>query len=131
MYNFKKLLVLLLALVMVVGLFAACGGTTPEQPGNNGETQGNNDDPQGGNQNVSSDWNGEPVYGGHMNMHIYSKPEGLDPAKQTGTWKDPWATCIWENALTRDADNNVVPGLCNFELSEDKLTLKLWVREGA
>lgn len=131
MNNTKKLLVLLLALVMVVGLFAACGSepANPNQPANNDETQGSNtDDTQGGN-DVATDWNGEPVYGGHMNMHIYSKPDGLDPAKNTGTWKDPWATCIWENALTRDADNNIAPGVCNFELSDDNLTLKLWVRD--
>ncbi len=129
MNNLKKLLVLLLAAVMVAGMLAACGSdSNVGQSGNNGETDGA-DAPQSGNANVSSEWNGEPVYGGHLNMHIYSKPDGLDPAKQTGTWKDPWATSIWENALTRNADNEIAPGVCNFELSEDQLTLKLWVRE--
>ena len=70
-----------------------------------------------------------PQYGGHLNLRIASKPSGLDPLKQTGIWKYPFTTCVYENALTRDTDNNICPGVCDFELSDDMLTLKLWVRE--
>lgn len=130
MNNVKKLLALLLAVVMVAGMLAACGGgggTTPDQPDTPDGTEA--PDNQGGSDVVETDWNGEPVYGGHMNMHIYSKPNGLDPCKQTGIWKYMWTTCVWENVLTRDADNEIAPGVCEYELSEDNLTIKLWVRE--
>ena len=128
----KKLIALLLVLCMAIGLLAACGQTpvTPDTPDTpNNETQ-NSDTPEQTTAGSSVEATG-PKYGGHANIHVYSQPTGLDPLKQTGMWKYIWLTCVYENALTRDADNNVVPGLCNFELSEDKLTLKLWVREGA
>jgi peptide/nickel transport system substrate-binding protein len=37
---------------------------------------------------------------------------------------------VFENLLARDPAGNIAPGACDFELSEDNLTLKLWVREG-
>ena len=133
MTNLKKLLALVLALVVVATMFAACGGGNTEQPSNNeGEAVSNesgNEDVQTG-MDAPSDWDGEPVYGGHMNLHIYTKPDTLDPTKCSPIWTLPWATCVWEAPLTRDADHNIAPGVCNFELSEDMLTLKLWVRDG-
>ena len=63
------------------------------------------------------------------NHHCSGRDSGLDPLKQTGIWKYPFTTCVYENALTRDTDNNICPGVCDFELSDDMLTLKLWVRE--
>ncbi len=106
MKNWKKVLSLLLVLVMVAGILAGCGKKT--QGGAASGTQ----------------------YGGHLNVRTVARPNGLDPLKQTGAWKYMFTTCVYENPLTRDAENNIAPGVCNYELSEDMLTLKLTVREG-
>ena len=65
-----------------------------------------------------------------MNVRLAASCTHLDPTQATGSWKLLFATCVYENALTRDADNNIVPCVCDFALSEDELDLKLWVREG-
>jgi len=133
----KKLLALLLAVVMVIGLMAACNGngddtkpseTQPTQGGSAEQTQATTEDTKP----VATNANDEegPKYGGHLDLHIYSQPTGLDPAKQTGVWRYYYTTCVYENALTRDANNEIAPGVCNYELSEDMLTLKLWVQDG-
>ena len=112
----KKLIALLLAMVMVLS-FAACNifqGNDPTEP--NGPT-----DPQ------------DPEaakYGGHLDFCIYAKPTVLDPAKATGTWFYMYTNMVYETPLTKDVEGNIRPNVCNFELSEDQLTLKLWVREG-
>jgi len=130
----KKLLALLLAVVMVVGLMAACNG--------NGDDTKPSEDPkpsQGGSadtQPQATDPATEPTreheerYGGHFNARIYSNPPSLDPMKNAGTWYYQYLTCIFEPALTRDADNNIQPGVCDYTLSDDELTLTLWVQDG-
>ena len=138
MINMKKLLALLLAIVMVAGVLSACGSVPIEEGAPSNEQNGNsaeNNEGGEGNEDIAdsmeaAEWTGEPVYGGHMNVHVYTKPEKLDASKTSGTWILPWATCVWEGPLTRDADHNIAPGVCDFELSEDQLTLKLWIREG-
>ncbi|MEA4912543.1 MAG: ABC transporter substrate-binding protein [Oscillospiraceae bacterium] len=64
-----------------------------------------------------------------MNIRTAVYPRQLDPLREIGTWRYLWTTCVYENALTRDANNNIVPAVCDFELSEDQLELKLWVRD--
>ena len=131
MKNFTRILTLLLALMLVVGLLAGCG----EEPGNNDpantpdETQ-SGEQPTGGEQSGGDVTAEGPQYGGHLNVRITSAPNGLDPLKQTGAFKYLYTACVYENALCRDADNNIAPGVCDFEISEDLLDLKLWVREG-
>lgn len=130
MKQFTRILTLLLALVMAVGLLAGCGGEqTPDTPDDPDTTEGTGEQTgsQGGNENVSSEG---PQYGGHLNVRITSAPNGLDPLKQTGAFKYLYTSCVYENVLTRDADNNIAPGVCDFELSDDLLDLKLWVRDG-
>lgn len=119
----KKLLALLLALVMVLGLFAACSNSEPDQtdaPDTDDHTESTDD--------ATPD--DSSIYGGHLDVRIASKPSGLDPLKFTGIWRYLYTTCVFENALTRDADDNIAPGVCDYELSDDYLTLKLWVRDG-
>lgn len=141
MKNLKKLLALVLALVMMASVLAACGSddtsapTTgnnpqPSQPAgenNNGNEPSGNEQPGNNEGNVGG---GNGTYGGHMNLRIAATPNGLDPLKQTGTWKYLYTTCVFEPALTRDIENNIVPGICDFELSEDMTDLKMWVRDG-
>lgn len=125
MNNMKKLLAAVLALVMVLGLLAGCGGGGETQPSGDSQSVDGTGEAQG----TQAEFNGEPQYGGHLNLHIYAKPTGLDPCEQTGIWKYMWTTCVWENVLTRDADNNIAPGVCEYELAPDNLSIKLWVRE--
>ena len=109
----KKLFAILLAAAMMLSL-AACGGGNANVGGGGG-----NDD------TIPV----EERYGGHLNVPL-TKVTALDPAKATGTWNYVWTRLIWEAPLTRDADGNICPNVCNYELSEDRLTLKLWVRDG-
>ena len=123
----KKLLALLLALIMVFSL-AACqgGGDDPTtDPGTNPGDPTNPDDPT-----VDQAALEAAKYGGHLDILIESKPAYLDPSKSTGVFNYMWTSLVWEPPLTRDAEGNIRPNVCDFELSEDMLTLKLWVREG-
>ena len=104
----KKLLALLLVVVMAVSLIA-CG--TP----NDGPTDPSTSDSK---------------YGGHLDYVLDFKPANLDPAKSTGLWAYTFTSMIYEAPLTRDAEGNIRPNVCNYELSDDQLTLKLWVRDG-
>ena len=111
MKNTKKFLSLLLVLCMALGLLAGCGGGSGS----------------GSNKTISCDG---PKYGGHLNVHTMYNTNNIDYTQSTGVWGYVWASCVYENVLTRDADYNIAPGACNYELSEDGLTLKLWVRDG-
>ena len=100
----KKLLALLLATVMLCGLLAACGRTPI--------TGGVED-------------NG-PQYGGTLIRTCWSNGS-IDPLKVTCY---DWTVCVFEQLIVYDAEGQLAPGVCDFTLSDDKLTLTLWVREG-
>ena len=68
-------------------------------------------------------------YGGHADIRI-NGGKLLDPLNQTGYQNYQWTTMVFENALTRDLEDNIQPGVCDYRLSEDLRTLTLWVREG-
>ncbi len=112
MKKLKKLFALLLAVSMIAGTMGGCGSKSKE----NDKSPGNA--------------SGDSRYGGHLNVRIAVQPTGLDPSNQTGVWKYLFTTCVYDPILTRDADNNIKPSVCDFELSEDQLDLKLWVRDG-
>lgn len=82
-----------------------------------------------GNSNSSENDNSANRYGGHANIRI-SGISGLDPLSQTGHNNYQWTTMVYETALTRDTADNIQPGVCEYTLSDDMLTLCLWVREG-
>ncbi len=114
----KKLLAFLLATIMVLSL-TACVVTDP----NTGSTGTN---PSGTTGEVVA----PPQKGGHLDFVFSAQPNNLDPAKSTGVFHYMWTSLVWEAPLTRDANGAIRPNVCEFELSEDQLTLKLWVREG-
>ena len=126
----KKLLALLLVIVMIISM-TACVQTndptkTPTNPTNT--TTGSQGDPTDPTQDPAA--LEAAKYGGHLDFCVYAKPTRLDPAKATGTWYYMYTNLVYEAPLTRDAEGNIRPNVCEFELSEDQLTLKLWVREG-
>ena len=106
----KKLLAALLAMLMLMSVLSGCGGN-----------------PSGGDEPITADG---PKYGGHINVRITAQPNGVDPLKQTGAFKYLYMTAVYEPMLTRDADDQIKPCVCDYTLSEDKLDLKLWVRDG-
>ena len=129
----KKLLALLLAIVMIISMTACMRPNDPTDP-----TKTPNDPTNAptGSQGDPTDPTQDPAaleaakYGGHLDFCVYAKPTRLDPAKATGTWYYMYTNLVYEAPLTRDAEGNIRPNVCEFELSEDQLTLKLWVREG-
>ena len=131
----KKLFALLLAMVMVFSLVACGQPSNPTDPSqtNPSQTNPSQNDPSTPNPTEPTV---DPAaleaakYGGHLDFCVYAKPTRLDPAKATGTWYYMYTNLVYEAPLTRDAEGNIRPNVCNFELSEDQLTLKLWVREG-
>ena len=127
MKTLTKLLALLLVLASLVGVLAGCGGETPDVPNNDDPNNAEQTEDQGG-ENV--EYTGEPLYGGELNVRISSRPTGIDPMKQTGAFRILFTSCVFDTPLTRDAQNNIAPGTCDYELSEDHLVLKMWMREG-
>ena len=129
----KKLLALLLVIVMVFAMAACSQPNDPTDPPKNPADPSNT---PSGSQGDPADPTEDPAaleaakYGGHLDFCVYAKPTRLDPAKATGTWYYMYTNLVYEAPLTRDAEGNIRPNVCEFELSADQLTLKLWVREG-
>lgn len=120
----------MLVLVMALSL-AACAEGNPNNSGN--ASQGPEPTNTGtGNPNTATPEPDENAlrYGGHLNFLTEAKPQNLDPAKSTGNYNYMFTTMVYEAPLTRDAEGNIRPNVCEYELSDDQLTLKLWVREG-
>lgn len=109
----KKLLVLLLALSMAFSIVACGEKTNPTVPG---ESQGA--DPEAA------------KYGGVLNIAIGTDPGSIDPHYTSGTEFYKYSNNVFENPLAQDAKGNIVANVCEYEMSEDGLTLKLWVRDG-
>lgn len=128
--NMKKLVALLLAACMLLGLLAGCTGgeNTDVQNPDASQDAGAADGTEGtGDAGAQA---GEPKYGGHLNVAVAGSMAGWDPHTHPNVWTYMFLGAVFNNPLTRDADNNIAPDLCDFELSEDRRTIKLWVREG-
>ena len=124
--SMTRLLALLLAMVMVVGILAGCGGgndTPVEEAPVEGETA---DTPNEGGEAVA----GEPQYGGYVTYSWYELSPTFDPYGQASWTTYMWANNNFESCLVRGEDGEIYPLVCEYELSEDMLELKLWVREG-
>ena len=136
----KKLLALLLAVVMVVGLMAACNKTSEDTKATTEPTQGGSAEQTQPTEATTEAT--EPLpgymdaahperYGGHLNVRVCTPPTTLDPIpKANQLWAWIYNNVMFENALSRDADNNIQPGVCDFEISDDMKTLTLWVLDG-
>jgi len=111
----KKWIALVLALAIAMSL-AACGGKTA--------TAGTTEtiDPA----TIPE----EARYGGVLDLTYGDCSDTFDPHLTTGWVSYNWSCGVFENPLARDENGNFVPNVCDFELSEDMLTLTLWPREG-
>ena len=103
----KRILAMLLALIMLCSVMAACG----KKPA------------------AAGTWDGAPKFGGHLNVRT-SGLKMLDPMKNASTWRYLYTTAVYEPFLTRDSQYNIQPCVCGYELNEDQTVLKLWPREG-
>ena len=140
MKKMKQILALLLVMTMVIGLLAGCAGdsTVDTQSGNvnatgdasaTGDANGDaSNEIPAGQQGVGA--TGVGNYGGHLNVRTAGRPTSVDPMKQTGAWRYMLMNAVFEPFLTRDADNNIQPCVCDYVLSDDLLDLKVWPREG-
>lgn len=123
----KKLFTLLLAVIMVLGLVACAPASDSTQPGNDDAT--GSADATGGAQTGEDDVT-EPQYGGHLNVHVAASISAVEPVTHGAVWNYMYCAAVWENPLTRDAENNIAPGVCDYEVNEDMTVVKLWPREG-
>ena len=124
--NVKKLLALLMAACMLLGLMAGCTGDSGNEDPVADAT--GNADATGGAEDTRPAM--EPQYGGHLNVAASKVLHGIDPVTKAQIWYYMYETAVFENPLTRDAENNIAPGVCDYEMSEDGMTITLWVREG-
>lgn len=131
----KKIISILLTLCMLIGLLASCAGEAGggDADTNNDPAQGEGgeaaapEESQGGEAAVPE----ESRRGGVLNLAWKGNgSDNLDPFYSTGWLTYIWSQNVFETAISRDAEGNYVPNVCNFEVSEDRLTLKLWVRDG-
>ena len=133
MKKMTKILALILAVAMLFGLVACDAETETAQAsetatGTTAATTGTTTATTETTEAIATETASQ--YGGTVNIRICAKPVYPDPSKSASLWHYYWTTCVFEPAITRDADNNLAPGVCNYELSEDLLTLKLTVRDG-
>lgn len=120
-----RLLALLLAMVMVAGVLAGCGGS--KTPAENNPAEGEAVTPDEGGEAVSV---GEPQYGGYVTYSWYELSPTFDPYGQASWTTYMWSNNNFESCLARGEDGKIYPLVCEYELSEDQLELKLWIREG-
>ena len=123
----KKILAASLALIMLFGL-VACGKTAVGSSGSNTDIPGAVYTDTGA--IISTEIPEEQRYGGVLDTTWSKFEDNFDPHKTTGWVSYNWNNGTFENPIARDENNNFVPCVCDFELSEDLLTLTMWVREG-
>ena len=138
----KKLLALILAAVMILGLAACNNEPKPTEPTGQGSTTaptqkpGETTAPTSGTEPVGSSEE-QPAgpknperYGGDM---AYNWQPGLadvlDPNKKTGNTVYCWSFYCFENPLAIDGNGETSARVCNFEYDQATATLKLWPRE--
>ena len=121
----KKILALLLALILTFGL-VACGGNSTSA--GSAEIPGAVYDEFGA--IIDTAIPEEQRYGGTLDLTWSNFADTFDPHRTTAWVSYNWNCGVYENPISRGANGEFVPCVCDFELSEDMLTLTLWPREG-
>lgn len=128
----KRLFALLLALVLILGM-AACTGESGESPRNTGnpeQSTGVSNTPENTPAPTADPAEDDAAFYGGTMVFAATPGDTYDPMFTSG-WKSYyWSMNVYENIINRDAEGNLCPGVCDFDLSEDNLTLKLRVRDG-
>lgn len=124
----KKLLAMLLALIMVAGVLAGCGGE--KTPGHEAPVDSNEAVTPGENEAEVHIPEGEPQRGGYVTYSWYELSPTFDPYGQASWTTYMWSNNNFESCLVRGEDGVIYPLVCEYDFAEDGLSLKLWVREG-
>lgn len=132
--NKKKIIAVLLALLMVLST-AACApkSRTSEKDGTKVSETTSAEQPSVNEPSDSrkiSDVEHPERYGGVLDLVWMECNDTLDPMYSTGWASYYWSMYVYENPLARDVDGVIRPNVCEYELSDDGMTLKLWVRDG-
>ena len=127
----KRIIALLLAAIMVLCL-AACGqtATTPE-PTTTPETTTPTTTPATTETTTPAEPEKDARYGGDLQFVNNVQAQTLDPMacnSQTGNYQ--WMEHVLEAPLCHSDGGEVFPLICDYELSDDGLVLKLTVRDG-
>ena len=121
--NFKKLLSLALALIMILAL-VACGGDPANNNTTNNNTGNQTDDTDSGEEKLAA----EQVFGFFLN----NEPENLDPWVNNNGEASQIIAAIHEPMLRRDSEGGWIPGLMtDYQTNEDHTVHTLTLREGA
>lgn len=116
----KKLVSLLLVSILVLGLVACA----PADSDGSSSTQVS-DQTQGTDPIEETD-----TYGGTLDVAWVGEGASSYSVIQSGNASYVWTTAVFEGILSRDSEGNLQPGVCDFTLSEDQLTLTLTPRKG-
>ena len=121
--NFKKLLSLALALIMILAL-VACGGDPANNTITTNNTGNQTDDTDSGEEKLAA----EQVFGFFLN----NEPENLDPWVNNNGEASQIIAAIHEPMLRRDSEGGWIPGLMtDYQTNEDHTVHTLTLREGA
>lgn len=121
--NFKKLLSLALALIMILAL-VACGGDPANNTTTNNNTGNQTDDTDSGEEKLAA----EQVFGFFLN----NEPENLDPWVNNSGEASQIIAAVHEPMLRRDSEGGWIPGLMtDYQTNEDHTVHTLTLREGA
>lgn len=121
--NFKKLLSLALALIMILAL-VACGGDPANNTTTTNNTGNQTDDTDSGEEKLAA----EQVFGFFLN----NEPENLDPWVNNNGEASQIIAAIHEPMLRRDSEGGWIPGLMtDYQTNEDHTVHTLTLREGA
>ena len=121
----KRTLAMILALVMVLSLFAGCGRSntdTPTEPaGNAGENnnEGNQTEPQAAAQQLDL-----------LRVGVTSWPANLDPATKMGKTCTRWIVQVYDTLLYAQNDGSVTSYLCESWNQVDEKTYEFKLKEG-
>lgn len=126
----KKWIALLLVLVMVTGMLAGCGGKKTESSTPAAQDPATPAATESGALPEAPIPTGEPQRGGVVSYSWYELSPTFDPYGQASWTTYMWANNAFESCLIRGEDGKIYPLVCDYEFSDDGLTLKLWIREG-
>lgn len=137
----KRVLAIILSMAMVLGLLAGCGAkpaeptSTPaatenpqtQAPAEPAQVQGENQ------QDVVAAEDGteeDAKYGGVFKMNFQSPTNSLDPAMFSTNQNTTPGYHIYEGPVVLDEGGKVFPMVCEYDVSDDGLTMAFKVREG-